>query len=142
MPPASNLVALERPQKQQATEKKQNEPTQKAEAEEKPDMVDELFGDAQPGEGVGEVEGFDENAENAEEDSGPKLVSPDPGQPTQSEIGDHNVDHWPYRCWCGACVKGRGVGEAHRGEGRRAGCSAVPVIAFDYLFSHSNKLLS
>ena len=102
-----------------------------------PGMTDEIFGDAQPGEGVGEVEGFDENAE---EDCAPKWISPDPGQPTQSEIDDHNVDHWPYRCWCEACVKGRGVGEAHRGEGRRAGGSAVPVIALDYLFVTSEHV--
>ena len=108
------------------------------EAEEQPDLPDQLFGDAQPGEGVGEAEGLDD--EVAEEDAAPKLVSPDPGQPTQSEIDDHNVDHWPYRCWCEACVKGRGVGEAHKSEARRGGGSAVPVIAFDYLFVTSEHV--
>ena len=91
------------------------------------DKIGGLFGEARPGEGVGEVEDFDEDPE---EDAEPKKVSADPGQPTQAEIDDHNVDHYPYRCWCEACVKGRGVGEVHKGSGE----SAVPVIAFDYLF--------
>ena len=101
------------------------------EAPDMPEVDDELFGDARPGEGVGEIEDFDENAE---EDCAPKQVSPDPGQPTQSEIDDHNVDHFPFRCWCEPCVTGRGVGEAHRGESKREGGNTVPVIAFDYLF--------
>ena len=115
--------------------KKDVEPVRKleavlmGEAPEVPESDDELFGDAQPGEGMGEVQDFDENPE---EDSGPKQVSPDPGQPTQSEIDDHNVDHWPCRCWCEACVKGRGTGEAHKNDGSSE--STMPVIAFDYLF--------
>ena len=90
-------------------------------------MDNELFGEARSGEGVGEVQDFDEEPE---EDAEPKKVSADPGQPTQAEIDDHNVDHYPFRCWCEACVKGRGTGEAHKGSSE----SAVPVIAFDYLF--------
>ena len=52
--------------------------------------IDELFGEARPGEGVGEVEDF---GEDPEEDAEPKRVSADPGQPTQADIDDHNVDH-------------------------------------------------
>ena len=87
---------------------------------------DDLFGEARPGEGMGEVVDFDEEPE---EDAEPKKVLPDPGQPTQAEIDEHNVDHYPFRNWCEACVKGRGTGEAHNGSGE----SAIPVIAFDYL---------
>ena len=71
------------------------------------DKIDDLFGEARPGEGVGEVEDFDEDPE---EDAEPKKVSVDPGQPTQADIDDHNADHYPFRSWCEACVKGRGVG--------------------------------
>ena len=76
------------------------------------------FGDQ---EGVGEDE---------VEDSPPRNVAPDPGAPTQEEIDEHNIDHVPFRCWCEHCVRGRGLGEQHR-----AGpCSAVAIVAFDYLF--------
>ena len=88
---------------------------------------DDLFGEARPGEGIGKVEDFDEGPE---EDAEPKKVLPDPGQPTQAEIDEHNIDHYPFRCWCEACMKGRGTGEAHRSSGE----STIPVIAFDYLF--------
>ena len=88
---------------------------------------DDLFGEAKPGEGIGEVEDFDDEPE---EDAEPKKVSADPGQPTQAEIDDHNVDHYPYKCWCEECVRGRGTGETHKGGSE----SAVPVVAFDYLF--------
>ena len=89
---------------------------------------DELFGDALEGEAVGDVEEIADS--EAEQELAPKRVSPDPGRPTQSEIDDHNVDHLPFRCWCEECMKGRGTGEQHR----RGACSAIPIIAFDYLF--------
>ncbi len=89
---------------------------------------DELFGDALAGEAVGDVEEIADS--EAEQELAPKRVSPDPGRPTQSEIDDHNVDHLPFRCWCEECMKGRGTGEQHR----RGVCSAIPIIAFDYLF--------
>ena len=54
------------------------------------DKIDDLFGEARPGEGVGEVEDFDEDPE---EDAEPKKVSADPGHPTHADIDDHNVDH-------------------------------------------------
>ena len=56
------------------------------------DKTEDLFGDAKPGEGIGKVEDFDEDLE---EDSEPKKVPADPGQPTQAEVDDHNVDHYP-----------------------------------------------
>ena len=95
----------------------------------------DLFGEAKEGEAEGEVEVIDDA--EAEAEMGPKWVSPDPGLPTQSEVDDHNVDHLPYRCWCEDCVRGRGIGEQHRaGE-----CSAIPVIAFDYLFITKGRIL-
>ena len=88
---------------------------------------DDLFGEARLGEGIGEVEDFDEAPE---EDAEPKEILPDPGQPTQADIDEHNVDHYPFRSWCEACIKGRGTGEAHKSGGE----STIPVIAFDHLF--------
>ena len=78
----------------------------------------------------GEVEGAE--AEECEvEEAVPRKVLPDPGQPTQSELEDHRIDHYPYRSWCPECVAGRATGEQHRA---RRGDRAVPVFSFDYLF--------
>lgn len=67
-----------------------------------------------------------------EEQCEPRKGLPDPGQPTQQQVDDHNLDHFPYRCWCRACVEGRGRGEPHRaGHGESQG---VSMFAFDYLF--------
>ena len=66
---------------------------------------------------------------DGEEECAPRRVAPEPGEPTAEEREDHNVDHLPYRCWCEACVKGRGVGEHHRS----GAASSIPVIGFDYL---------
>ena len=92
------------------------------------DELEELFGDVRAGEAVGEIEEIDDDY--ASEDVAPKRVSPDPGKPSQSDIDDHMVDHFPYRCWCEFCVRGMATGEQH---GKSMG-SAIPVIAFDYLF--------
>ena len=58
-------------------------------------------------------------------------VSPDPGEPTASQIEDHRAcGHWPYRSWCPECVRARGGCEQHR---RRTEARAICVFAFDYL---------
>ena len=93
-----------------------------------------MFADAQDGEGEGPIEHADE-AEN--QDCARKRVAPDPGMPTQSETDDHNTDHWPYRCWCEHCVRGRATGEPHV----PSPVSQIPVIAFDYLFITRGKIL-
>ena len=38
----------------------------------------------------------------------------DPGQPTESEHGEHLTTHRPYRSWCKFCLMGRGVNSPHR----------------------------
>ena len=58
-------------------------------------------------------------------------VSPDPGEPTASQVEDHRAcGHWPYRSWCAECVRGRGGCEQHR---RRTEARAIGVFSFDYL---------
>ena len=65
------------------------------------------------------------------EECAPRVVAPDPGQPTQKEIEEHRIDHMPFRSWCEHCVAGRATGEQHRtADDKRL----VPVISFDYLF--------
>ena len=43
------------------------------------------------------------------EECAPKVVAPDPGQPTQKEIEEHRIDHMPFRSWCENCGR-----ESHR----------------------------
>ena len=93
-------------------------------------------GDEQQEESVSRGGPAEEDAEG--EDCQPKVVSVDPGRPTQAEIDEHCIDHLPYRSWCDCCVRGRGTGEQHR----PAGTSTIPVIAFDYLFITSDKILT
>ena len=38
-------------------------------------------------------------------------ILPDPGQPTQKQLEDYRIDHFPYRSWCPECVAGRATGE-------------------------------
>ncbi len=58
-------------------------------------------------------------------------VSPDPGEPTVSQIEDHRAcGHWPFRSWCPECIRGRGGCEQHR---RRTEARAICVFSFDYL---------
>ena len=102
--------------------------------EQQADEEDDLFGD-----GKQAVDGNPEEFQDpeAEEDLAPKVVSPDPGNPTQSEINEHNIDHMPYRSWCEFCVKGRGTGEQHKVKEK--GC--LPIIAFDYLYLTEGRVL-
>ena len=73
---------------------------------------DDLFG---RGEAQGSViDGKTVPEDELQEDLAPKRISPDPGQPTEQEVSEHNVDHMPYRSWCEFCVKGRATGEQHR----------------------------
>ena len=81
-------------------------------------------------EAAGDVGGAEPEECEAEE-AVPRRVLPDPGQPTQSQLEDHRVDHYPYRSWCPECVAGRATGEQHRA---RRGERAMPVFGFDYLF--------
>ena len=41
-----------------------------------------------------------------QEESEPLVVAKDPKMPSQSEIAEHNITHWPYRSWCKFCTMG------------------------------------
>ena len=77
---------------------------------------------------------FDEVPET--EATQPRRVLPDPGQPSESEMEEHRIDHIPYRCWCPECVAGRARGEQHR---KPRDQKRLPVLVFDYLFITKDK---
>ncbi len=60
----------------------------------------------------------------------PMKIAPDPGRPTQRQVSEHRVTHYPYRSWCRWCVLGRGRGFHHK---KRDG-SSIPLIGMDYFF--------
>ena len=39
---------------------------------------------------------------------------PAPILPSKAEVKSHNVSHLPFRSWCSACVRGRGLSRGHR----------------------------
>ena len=65
-----------------------------------------------------------------DEESPPRKVLRDPGEPSKQELEEHRIDHIPYRSWCPYCVRGRGTGAQHR---RIKEESSIPVFGFDYL---------
>ena len=40
--------------------------------------------------------------------------APAPVLPSKAEVEAHNVSHLPFRSWCSACVRGRGLSLGHR----------------------------
>ncbi len=57
---------------------------------------------------------------------------PDPYQPTEQEIDQHDLTHLPYRSWW-HCVRGRGKSHAHHKlEADKS--HTVPHVSFDYVF--------
>ena len=98
-----------------------------APASENGDAEDDLFGDVREGDAI---DLRHEVSDGEAEDATPKKIAADPGKPSQLEVEEHEVDHYPYRTWCEECVKGRGTGEPHRSvAGERHA-----IFAFDYLY--------
>ena len=62
-----------------------------------------------------------------------------PDQPTQKEIEEHELTHFPYRPWCIHCVRGQGINDAHKRKSEselqreREHC-AVTTFSIDYGF--------
>lgn len=59
-------------------------------------------------------------------------VAMDPGSPSEREIVEHVVTHWPSRSRCLHCVRGRGRSSPHNAQG--AGEKQIPVAAAEYCF--------
>jgi hypothetical protein len=55
-----------------------------------------------------------------------------PKLPSQKEVDEHNVTHWPYRNWCPICIKARARNVPHNKQTDRE--HQVPHIHIDYGF--------
>ena len=84
----------------------------------------------------GTIEGEEELVADEVEEVRPL---PSPVLPDQATIDRHNIDHYPYRSWCRACVSGRGRALPHR---RTNGKRQIPTLAFDYCFINRNGVYS
>eukprot|EP00435_Cladocopium_sp_Y103_P027107 s1055_g6.t1 len=69
-----------------------------------------------------------------EEESHSAGIQRTPILPTQSEIDEHNVTHFPFRAWCPFCIRGRGLSSGHFSRRSEAEEQQVPTISVDYMF--------
>jgi len=61
-------------------------------------------------------------------------LAPSPVLPTDKEIEEHNITHWPFRSWCKWCVLSRALGE-QRGRARQDEVEhSVLIIGMDYFY--------
>ena len=65
-----------------------------------------------------------------------------PGAPTAAERAAHEVNHWPFRSWCDACVKGRATGQQHRSMVGEYAESTVARVLMDYGFLHEEETVT
>ena len=60
---------------------------------------------------------------------------PAPVLPSKEEVETHNVSHLPFRRWCSACVRGRGLSLGHRKVDMKAKeAEQIPTVSVDYGF--------
>ena len=65
-------------------------------------------------------------------------VATSPVRPSAAEVEEHDITHIPYRSWCDACARGRGLGEQ---RGRHAGrVHEVPRVGIDYWYITSGSV--
>ena len=77
----------------------------------------------------------EDDAQDEPEESGqvrPTTLS-NPYTPSRQEIMEHELTHLPYRNWCAACVRGKGVSHGHR-KSEADDDRKVPLIGLDYAF--------
>ena len=54
---------------------------------------------------------------------------------TKAEAEAHNVSHLPFRGWCSACVRGRGLSLGHRKfDMKTKEAEQIPTVSVDYAF--------
>ena len=64
-------------------------------------------------------------------------AAPMPYTPTQEEVANHRISHWPYRSWCAFCVMGRGKALSHTQLGADAEHD-IDTISVDYAYLGQN----
>ena len=62
-----------------------------------------------------------------------------PARPSEREVAEHNISHFPFRDWCPHCIRGRGLNQQHRQGKKCAENRDIPVIGMDYGFLVKKK---
>ena len=60
------------------------------------------------------------------------VLVPTPYKPSQDEVDDHYLTHFPFRSWCRHCIRGRGKEATHWKQSGEDG--TVPEFHMDYCF--------
>ncbi len=92
---------------------------------------------AEPSEEIIEVDEDEQDEEEVE----PVTIAPNPMLPSASQVEEHRVTHYPYRCWRRECVEGKALGEK---RGRRPGDGTnkfIAAIGMDYFYITSKGIL-
>ena len=90
--------------------------------------MEHLGGESKVAEGEGEYE----VVEDMDNEAVVPSVVPDVHSPTEHEVKEHEVFHFPFRNWCAHCVRGKGLDRACGNEGHVVGC--IPCVFADYMF--------
>ena len=60
---------------------------------------------------------------------------PAPVLPSEERVEAHHVSHLPFRSWCSACVRGRGMSLGHhKVDAKTKEAEQVPTVSVDYGF--------
>ena len=87
-----------------------------------------------------EQEALNEEELQQQEDVEKVKLAPSPQLPSEKEIEEHNITHWPFRNWCKWCVLSRALGE-QRGRARQGEVEhTVPIIGMDYFLLTSEGI--
>jgi hypothetical protein len=82
--------------------------------------------------GEGEEGQAVEEVQEEEEEALPQKPENSPGQPTSSQVAQHELTHLNYRAWCPDCVEAFAREKSHRmadPSGR-----TIPLVSIDYCF--------
>ena len=58
---------------------------------------------------------------------------PEPTEPSAEERARHNLNHWPYKCWCEHCVRARRPNSPHV-YSPSSSSRSIPVFVANYCF--------
>ena len=76
------------------------------------------------------------STEDSENISHPTNIAKIHYKPTQEEIDEHEVSHYPWRAWCSCCVRGAAPYDPHYGVQDRK--LTRPTLCTDYSFLSSS----
>ena len=68
------------------------------------------------------------------------VLVPTPYKPSQNEVEEHYLTHFPFRSWCRHCIRGRGKEARHLKQSGENG--TVPEFHMDFCFPGNEEAAS